>query len=133
MQNASQLQTLEFQKNSMNDMLKQANEMAKMIDQMQRMYGQMQQLTNQTHHMVGETRDLAVITEELRDHIADFEDFWRPIRSYGGTFIGRIVWAVGARLAVCSGCQVALDGAGDVCNHRFGSRVSLQPVVGIPV
>ncbi len=22
------------------------------------------------------------ITDELRDHIADFEDFWRPIRSY---------------------------------------------------
>ena len=32
--------------------------------------------------MVGDTRDLAAITEELRDHIADFEDFCRPIRSY---------------------------------------------------
>jgi putative drug exporter of the RND superfamily len=82
MQSASQAQTLEFQKNSMNDMLKQADEMAKMMDQMQRMYGLIQQLTNTTHQMIGETRDLAAITEELRDHIADFEDFWRPIRSY---------------------------------------------------
>jgi putative drug exporter of the RND superfamily len=82
MQNASQLQTLEFQKDRMNDMLKQANEMAKMINQMQRMYGLMQQLANTTHRMVGDTRDLAAITDELRDHVADFEDFWRPIRSY---------------------------------------------------
>ena len=32
--------------------------------------------------MIGVTRDLMVITEELRDHVADFEDFFRPIRSY---------------------------------------------------
>ncbi|MFZ3346325.1 RND family transporter, partial [Mycobacterium sp.] len=81
-QNASQVQTLEFQKNSMNDMLKQANELTKMINQMQRMYDLMQQLNNVTHRMVGETGDLAAITEEIRDHFADFEDFYRPIRSY---------------------------------------------------
>jgi RND superfamily putative drug exporter len=82
MQNASQLQALEFQKDSMNDMLKQADELAKMMNQMQRMYGLMQQLNNATHRMVGETRDLAAITEEIRDHFADFEDVYRPIRSY---------------------------------------------------
>ena len=42
----------------------------------------MQQLTDTTHHMVGETHDMQAITNELRDHIADFEDFFRPIRSY---------------------------------------------------
>jgi len=81
-QNAGQLQTLEFQKARMNDTLKQADAMAKMINQMQRIYGLIQQLTNTTHRMIGDTRDLAAITEELRDHIADFEDVWRPIRSY---------------------------------------------------
>ena len=82
MQNAGQLQTVDFQKARMNDMLKQADAMAKMMNQMQRIYGLIQQLTNTTHRMIGDTRDLAAITEELRDHIADFEDFWRPIRSY---------------------------------------------------
>jgi uncharacterized membrane protein YdfJ with MMPL/SSD domain len=24
----------------------------------------------------------AAITDQIRDHIADFDDFWRPIRSY---------------------------------------------------
>jgi putative drug exporter of the RND superfamily len=79
---ASQLQNLKFQKDRMNDMLTQAGELAKTISIMQRMYGLMQQLTNTTHHMIGETHDIQAITEELRDHIADFEDFWRPIRSY---------------------------------------------------
>ena len=82
MQNAGQLQTLEFQKARMNDMLKQVDAMAKMINQMQRIYGLTQQLTNTTHRMIGDTRDVAAITEELRDQIADFEDVWRPIRSY---------------------------------------------------
>ena len=63
-------------------MLKQADELAKTINIMQRMYGLMQQLTDTTHHMVGETHEMQAITNELRDHIADFEDFCRPIRSY---------------------------------------------------
>lgn len=82
MAQASQLQTMAFQKERMNDMLKQADELAKTISIMQRMYALMQQLTAATHHMVGETHDMVEITEELRDHIADFEDMWRPIRSY---------------------------------------------------
>jgi putative drug exporter of the RND superfamily len=82
LQNAGQLEAMRFQKDRMNDMLKQADEIAKTINLMQRMYGLMQQLSNTTHRMVGKTHDMVTITEELRDHIADFEDFWRPIRSY---------------------------------------------------
>jgi RND superfamily putative drug exporter len=82
MQNAAQLQIMPFQKERMNDLLKQADELSKMIGIMQHMYGLMQQLVSTTHHMVGETHDLQAITNELRDHISDFEDFWRPVRSY---------------------------------------------------
>ncbi|MDT5145149.1 MAG: putative drug exporter of the superfamily [Mycobacterium sp.] len=82
MQNASQLQQLPFQKDRMNDMRKQADELAKTVNVMQRMYGLIQQLADTTHHMVGDTRDIQAITNELRDHIADFEDFFRPLRSY---------------------------------------------------
>lgn len=81
-QNAAQLQVMPFQRERMNDMLAQADELGKTINIMQRMYGLMQQLVATTHHMVGETHELQAVTEELRDHIADFEDFWRPIRSY---------------------------------------------------
>ena len=96
MQGAGQLAVLPFMKERMNDMLKQADEMSTTINLMQRMYGLMQQLVNTTHHMalqthdmaatthrmVGETHDMEAITDELRDHIADFDDFWRPIRNY---------------------------------------------------
>jgi putative drug exporter of the RND superfamily len=82
MQNASQLQQLPFQKDRMNDMLVQAGELEKTVNIMQRLYGLIQQLANTTHHMVGDTHDIQAITNELRDHIADFEDFFRPIRSY---------------------------------------------------
>lgn len=82
MSQASQVQNLQFQKARMNDMLKQADEIAKTISIMQRMYGLMQQLNATTHNMIGQTHEMVEITNELRDHIADFEDMWRPIRSY---------------------------------------------------
>lgn len=82
MQNAGQIQNMKFQKDRMNDMLKQADELEDTILRMQRMYALMQQLTNTTHHMVGETKEMQAVTEELRDDIANFDDFWRPIRSY---------------------------------------------------
>jgi RND superfamily putative drug exporter len=82
MQNAAQLQILPFQKQRMNDLLTQADELTKMVGIMEHMYGLLQQLVTTTHHMVGETHDIQAITDELRDHISDFEDFFRPIRSY---------------------------------------------------
>jgi len=82
MQQAAMLQNMAFQKDRMSDMLKQADELGETIAIMQRMYTLMQDLASTTHHMAGETHDMAAITYELRDHIADFEDFWRPIRSY---------------------------------------------------
>jgi putative drug exporter of the RND superfamily len=82
MQNAGQLQTMKYQRDRMNDMLKQADEMTKTIATMQRMYGLMQQLDATTHRMVGDTEEMQQITNQLRDQIANFDDFWRPIRSY---------------------------------------------------
>jgi RND superfamily putative drug exporter len=82
MQNAGQMLTMKYQRDRMNDMLAQADEMGKTIATMQRMYSLMQQLDAVTHHMVGDTIEMQQITSELRDDIANFEDMWRPIRSY---------------------------------------------------
>jgi RND superfamily putative drug exporter len=81
-QNASQKLYLPFQRDRMDDMLKQADEMTTTINLMQRMYDTMQQMVDTTHRMVGQTHDLQAITAELRDNIADFDDFWRPLRNY---------------------------------------------------
>jgi RND superfamily putative drug exporter len=82
MQNAGQLQSMKYQRDRMNDMLKQADEMTRTIATMQRMYELMKQLDATTHRMVGDTEEMQQITNELRDRIADFDDFWRPARSY---------------------------------------------------
>ena len=82
MSQAGQLQNLQFMKDRMNDLGTQADELAKTINLMQRMYELIQQLTNTTHRTITATKEINAITDELRDHIADFEDFWRPIRSY---------------------------------------------------
>jgi putative drug exporter of the RND superfamily len=82
MQQAAQQQIMPFQKERMNDLLKQADEMAQMIQIMKHMYGLMQQVAATTHHIAGETHEVQEITNDLRDHISDFEDFFRPIRSY---------------------------------------------------
>ena len=82
MQNAGQMQTMKYQRKQIDDMQSQADEMAKTIATMQTMYGLMQQLNDTTHRMVGDTVALQAITDELRNHISDFEDFFRPIRNY---------------------------------------------------
>ncbi|MUM16846.1 RND family transporter [Mycobacterium sp. CBMA271] len=82
MSNASQRLSLPFQRARMEDMLKQAEDMSKTITLMQRMQDLMKQMADTTHRMVGTTHDLQADMGELRDHIEDFEDFWRPIRNY---------------------------------------------------
>jgi RND superfamily putative drug exporter len=82
MQNAGQVQTMKFQKARMDDMLTQADELEDTMNRMRHMYGLMKQLTTTTHKMVGETKEMQAVTEELRDDIANFEDTWRPVRSY---------------------------------------------------
>ncbi|CAM4434313.1 Membrane transport protein mmpL8 [Mycobacterium basiliense] len=82
MQNAGQLQNMKYQRDRMDDMLVQADEMSKSIALLSRTHELMQQMAQVTHKMVSDTAEINQITAELRDHIADFEDTWRPIRSY---------------------------------------------------
>ncbi|OBI20508.1 RND family transporter [Mycobacterium sp. E2497] len=81
-QNAVLAENSAFQRQRMDDLLRQADELATMIAIMQRMHGLISQLVATTHHLTGETHDVQAITAELRDRISDFEDFWRPVRSY---------------------------------------------------
>jgi RND superfamily putative drug exporter len=80
--NSGQLQLLPFQKARMEDLVTQADEITETIAVMQRMYGLMQELAATTNRMVAKTHELEETTNELRDHMADFDDFWRPVRNY---------------------------------------------------
>ncbi|WP_068184477.1 RND family transporter [Mycobacterium sp. UM_CSW] len=82
MQAAGQQQFLTFQRARMNDLLKQADLISEAINITQRMYEVMKELVATTHDVVANTHEMQALTSELRDHIADFEDFFRPLRSY---------------------------------------------------
>jgi putative drug exporter of the RND superfamily len=82
MQNAGQMQLMTYVKQRINDILKQADDMAVQIALMKRLYELQKQINAVTHHTISLTRETADIVDELRGHVADFEDFWRPIRSY---------------------------------------------------
>ncbi|KUI27578.1 RND family transporter [Mycobacterium sp. GA-2829] len=64
------------------NMLVEADEMQTSIDTMERMSSLTRQMAATTHEMVTKTRNMTVDIAELRDHIADFDDFLRPIRNY---------------------------------------------------
>jgi RND superfamily putative drug exporter len=82
MQNSATLQTAKFTNDSTAQMLEMADELNKTIATLQRMYSIMQELTATTHDMVGKTHDMVDTTNQLRDSIANFDDFFRPIRNY---------------------------------------------------
>ncbi|CAG6966179.1 MMPL family transporter [Mycobacterium avium subsp. paratuberculosis] len=82
MQNTIQVENQEYMKQRMKDVLQQADAMQQTIDTMQRMYNITAQLVATTHHMTGLTHEMTDITKELRDNIENFDDFFRPIRSY---------------------------------------------------
>jgi putative drug exporter of the RND superfamily len=82
MQSAGMLQDMKFMKTRVSDMGQQIEEITKMIVVLQRQYSLLQQMTAVTHDTIAGTKEINAITVQLRDYIANFEDFFRPIRSY---------------------------------------------------
>ena len=75
-------QNLQFMKDRMADMLKMSDDLGVMIGSIERMYALMGQMSSTTHHMVGDMHDMKSTLDEMRDHLADFDDFARPLRGY---------------------------------------------------
>jgi RND superfamily putative drug exporter len=82
MQNSATLQTAKYNNDNTAQMLEQADELSKTIANMQRMYEITKQIVGVTHDMTARTHDMVATTNELRDHIANFDDFFRPIRNF---------------------------------------------------
>src|SRR5947199_6899717 len=66
----------------MANMLTQGNDMHTSIDTLEKMQDITVQMAATTHSMVNKMVTTTADLEELRDHIADFDDFFRPIRNY---------------------------------------------------
>jgi RND superfamily putative drug exporter len=82
MQNAAMQQNMDFMKVVTKDMLKQADALARQIAILKHLYELEKQLTAVSHHTIGLAIEMEAIVDELEDHVADFDDFFRPIRSY---------------------------------------------------
>ncbi len=82
MQGTTQQMNQDYMDKVMANMLTQANDMQTTIETMERMQGLTQQMADTTHGMVQQMHGMVVDIQELRDHIADFDDFFRPIRNY---------------------------------------------------
>ncbi len=82
MQGTSQKLNEKYNQDLMANMLKQADEMQTTIDTMERMQGLMGQMVVTMHSMVSRMKGMVIDVAELRDKIADFDDFFRPIRNY---------------------------------------------------
>ncbi|MGH3634595.1 MAG: RND family transporter, partial [Mycobacterium sp.] len=75
-------ENLQFMKDRMADMLKMSGDLGAMIGSMERMNGLLSQMSDTTHHMLGDMTEMKATLDEMRDHLADFDDFARPFRSY---------------------------------------------------
>ena len=81
-QGQTTMQNMAFLRQRMADILKMADEQQITINYLEQMYDLTKQMADNAHDMANLTEKMANITDELRDHFADFDDFWRPVRSY---------------------------------------------------
>jgi putative drug exporter of the RND superfamily len=82
MQGTTQRLNEKYMQDRMADMLVQADEMADTIKTMEKMSSLTEQMSQITHSMVTKMEGMVVDIESLRDSIANFDDFFRPIRNY---------------------------------------------------
>ncbi|OBH44096.1 RND family transporter [Mycobacterium mantenii] len=80
-QSQTTMQNMGFLKERMNDILKMADDLQTQINTTQRQYEVSLDLANAADDSAKTTAVTSQITDTLRDHIADFDDTFRPIRS----------------------------------------------------
>jgi RND superfamily putative drug exporter len=81
-QSANQIQNLPYQRDRANDLLRQAGEVSKSIDLLKQQYTLQQELATTTHDEAEAFHSTVATLSQLRDKIANFDDNFRPIRSY---------------------------------------------------
>jgi putative drug exporter of the RND superfamily len=79
---AAQQENLQYQRDRADDLQRQAAELAKTINILKQQYVLQQQLAADTHSEAQSFHDTIAVIQDVRDKIANFDDFFRPIRSY---------------------------------------------------
>ena len=81
-QSASTIMNLPYQQARANDLLKQAKDISNTIGILKQQLALQKQSAAATHEQTQAFHDTVEITNSLRDKIANFDDFFRPIRNY---------------------------------------------------
>jgi RND superfamily putative drug exporter len=81
-QSAAQINNLPFQQDRAADLLKQVGEIDKSIATLRSQYALQQQSSDVTHEQSEAFKQTVATANDLRDKIANFDDFFRPMRNY---------------------------------------------------
>ncbi|WP_420109633.1 RND family transporter [Mycolicibacter arupensis] len=82
MQGTTQQLNMKYQLDSMKNMLKMGDDMQVSIDSMKQMLEVTRAMSETTHSMDLKMHHMLDDIQKMRDSIADFDDMWRPMRSY---------------------------------------------------
>jgi putative drug exporter of the RND superfamily len=110
------LQTLNQKYNAdrMDDMLKQAEDMQATINTMEKMSAITTEMADTTHQMVTQMKNMTIDIAQMRDQIAVFDDFFRPMRNYfywePHCYDIPICWALRSIFDVIDGIQIMTEG-----------------------
>src|SRR5246500_4420757 len=82
MQSSQTIENLKYLHDAVANLNKTSDELLVTINISQHIADLTHQLTGVTPDLDSQTHQIQADTSDLRDHIADFDDFWRPIRNY---------------------------------------------------
>lgn len=82
LQTAGQVQVLQFQKERVDDMLRQADDMAEMLATMERQYEITKELADTSQRIYENMQEVFSTLSTMVSNLAEFDDFFRPMRNY---------------------------------------------------
>ncbi len=125
--NTGQIENLKYQQDRAADLLKQVAEIDKTIGILRQQYGLQQQSAAATHEQVEAFHQTVAVTQDLRDKIANFDDFFRPLRNYfywePHCFDIPICWALRSIFDALDGIDALTDQFGQMSRRVWTSWI----------
>ncbi|MDT5093927.1 MAG: putative drug exporter of the superfamily [Mycobacterium sp.] len=129
-QSLGQIQNLPYQQDRAADLLKQVAEIDKTIGILRQQYSLQQQSADATHEQVQAFHETVAVTQDLRDKIANFDDFFRPLRNYfywePHCFDIPVCWALRSTFDALDGIDALTEQLGNV-TASLDKLDALQP------
>ena len=118
MQSSQTIMNQKYMHDAIDNLNKMSDELLVTINMSQHIADLTHQLTDVTHDLTGQTHQIQADTSDLRDHIADFDDFFRPIRNYSHwephCFDIPICWSLRSVFDTLDGIDALTDDIGNI-------------------